>query len=185
MCWDENGSGKAHFISQRGQFEGGWNWIPYNANNTKDPAAMDLTRDGDLTLRRNATINGNLNVSGTITGGTQSQSLVGLWGGAFSNLAGGIYVRKFGPMVTVEIGYFELNATHTTNEGVYSEMLPTWARPLVGNRPLSFAVPFINGTSTLARLYISSAGRISFKPLSQWSLSPAWPDGTISVSYYV
>jgi hypothetical protein len=153
--------------------------------------ANRVTSAKPFTAKAGMVVEGNLTVTGTITGAntpvTQVGSVVGLWQGVFNGYAGAVHIKRLGDMVTVRIGYFEVNATtQTSNEGVFSEVLPTWARPTSGTSyPETFIVTLLNGTSTSARLYINSAGKVSFRPLQQWSIGQARPEGVISVTYFV
>jgi hypothetical protein len=168
-------TGRMSFGCNRGGGVGGFDWVSYNSTGAEESTPMILSREGDLTVERNATIKGNLTVDGTITGANlvhTTQTLTGSWAGA-SLVQADIKAVRFGPMVVVTFGGASIPLNSSSILLIYTQSLPVTYRPTFpgGARMM---IQFENESIRNAFLHILQDGTIIImSPNTTWNTGSA------------
>jgi hypothetical protein len=138
------------FGVNRGGGYGGFDWVSYDSTGAVEATPMTLTREGNLNvagtlITGSTSINGDLNVTGNITGGIGgvTHTLTGSWSGGTTTPQANIKLVKVGPMVTATFTGFNVIPNSTNAFFKHSSTMPSEYRPFTTG---TYIVHFTNGS---------------------------------------
>jgi hypothetical protein len=170
---------------------GSWWWFDYTNGNPGGTAVLKLDAgirhmrmhgtmqvleglavDAGTTSLKNTTVDGNLTVTGTISGLNlvqSTQTLTGSWAGGVSPMASNIKATRFGPMVTLTFSGFDGPMTSSTVLLNYTQTLPAVYRPPAGG--FRSMIQFDNGPDIrFVNLHVLDSGSfVIHSPNLTWS----------------
>jgi hypothetical protein len=163
-------------------------WIQTTSGNLFSIGSHKVTSVKPFTAKAGMRVEGDLTVTGGITGGVQTQLLSGAWTNAFNNAAATIKVTRTLNIIHLTFGMFSAFPISASAQAVYNAGLPSWARPDADVSVITFTVSFAGGTEpNYISVVIQQNGAIALKPPNKFDVNSVvgFTDGYKVVSYPV